>query len=362
MKKIISLLLVVVMAVSMFAVMSITASAASPVDFTIPNTTVNGAELYNFTNTENYIVALAPGAAIPEKDVQQGPALTAGASTTFTSMQTKNIVATANFGDAPGVFHYVMTQNAGSVDAETYSQAQYEIFVQYGWNNDRTALTVLNVFCYQSKTNEGEDVSYTFGGNQSDKIAPLFTNDIPVNEAVVAKTVTGNMGDLEKLFTFNVKIEYSAGVKSIFGNSTHIAYEIHDSNDHLISSNETTSTDSIQIQLKHGQHAHFSDIPAGSVVTVTENSYAADGYTTSAQDNSGSTTFTSTTAPSGQVAGMSATFANDADGKVANVMYTNTNDQTITGVFTDYTPYMVALCVALLAAVIFVVTRRKVKE
>lgn len=364
MKKVLSILLVAVMAFSLFGAMAVTASAANAVSFTISNVSVIPSELPGLTNGETYTLTLTPGDAIPANEISAGVALTSGSSTAFTlSQTTKPITATANFGDAPGIFHYVLKQTAGNVPGEVYDKAEYDIFVQYGWNTNQTALEVLNVFCYKAKDKSGNAVSYTYGNNEN-KVIPQFSNEIPVNEAHITKEVSGNMGELDKDFTFNVKIEYPAATLTAFGNKVYFDYTIYDANNNEVNSAQYASeTNAVQIQLKHGYTVKFNNIPSGATITASENSYASDGYTTVANDGGEAVAFTSTAASSGQVCGMKATFPAAEGDKVAAVVYTNTKESVVTGVFDNSLPYIAMSVVAVVAAVAFVMSKkRKIEE
>ena len=82
----------------------------------------------------------------------------------------------------------------------------------------------------------------------------------------ISKTVAGNGGDLNKLFTFTVTFNEATGVSGVYpyvgsggaANGT-------------ISSGDT-------IQLTHGQSITINDLPVGATYTVTEADYAPDGY------------------------------------------------------------------------------------
>ena len=93
-----------------------------------------------------------------------------------------------------------------------------------------------------------------------------FTNTRNIGSLTINKTVTGNGGDLDKLFSFTVT----------FGNApnTYPYTGTGGAADGTISSGDT-------IQLKHGQSITITDLPVGSTYTVTEADYGPDGYVVS---------------------------------------------------------------------------------
>ncbi|MDY0208327.1 MAG: DUF5979 domain-containing protein, partial [Pseudomonas sp.] len=90
-----------------------------------------------------------------------------------------------------------------------------------------------------------------------------FTNTRNIGSLTISKTVAGNGGDPDKLFSFTVT----------FGNAAYSYPYVGTGGaaDGTISSGDT-------IQLKHGQSITISNLPVGSTYTVTEADYSADGY------------------------------------------------------------------------------------
>ena len=89
-----------------------------------------------------------------------------------------------------------------------------------------------------------------------------FTNTRNIGSLTISKTVAGNGGNTEKLFSFTIS----------FGNAPY-TYPYTGTGgvaDGTISSGDT-------IQLKHGQSITISHLPDGSTYTLTEADYSADG-------------------------------------------------------------------------------------
>lgn len=288
-KKILSAILATVMIVTVFGAVAMTASAATSnftdVEFTVANPIKKTVELPAGATTgpaETYTFTLVPGAAednyvgndnsVPSgqahsEPVLAGPTLKSGGTYTITYngtekgaelVKTVPCVATADF-PTPGIYHYVLTETAGSLNYETYSQARYDVYVTIGTNGQ-----VLSCMSRQSHNDAGEETGT--------KMAPEFVNKIDDTALKVTKTVTGNIGDQEKLFNFTLhtvpNAQYPVG--------TLINCQLP--NDDSITT-VAVGTD-LTFTLKHGQEANFTNLPISLEYTVTEQDYTADGYTT----------------------------------------------------------------------------------
>lgn len=292
-KKILSAILATVMIVTVFGAVAMTASASTSgptsnfvdVQFTVANPIKKTVELPAGATTgpaETYTFTLVPGAAednyigndnsIPggqshSEPVLAGPTLKSGGSYTITYtgeetgaalVKTVECSAVADF-PTPGIYHYVLTETAGSLNYETYSQARYDVYVTIGTNGQ-----VLSCMSRQSHNDAGAETGV--------KMAPEFVNKIDDTALTVKKTVTGNIGDQEKLFNFTLhtvpNAQYPAG--------TLINCQLP--NDDSITT-VAIGTD-LTFTLKHGQKANFTNMPISIEYTVTEDNYTADGYTT----------------------------------------------------------------------------------
>ena len=133
------------------------------------------------------------------------------------------------------------------------------MYVTIGTNGE-----VLSCMSRQSKNDAGADTQV--------KMAPEFVNKIADTSLKVTKTVTGNIGDQEKLFNFTLHTvpneQYPAGtlINCVLPNDDSIT-------------TVAVGTD-LTFTLKHGQEANFTNMPISIEYTVTEDNYTADGYTT----------------------------------------------------------------------------------
>ena len=288
-KKILSAILATVMIVTVFGAVAMTASAATSnftdVEFTVANDIQKTVELPAGATTgpaETYTFTLVPGAAednyvgnsnedangqAHSEPVLAGPALKTGGTYTISYngtetgaglVKTVPCVATADF-PTPGIYHYVLTETAGTLDYETYSQARYDVYVTIGTNGE-----VLSCMSRQSNNDAGEETGV--------KMAPEFVNKIDDTALTVTKTVTGNIGDQEKLFNFTLHTvpneQYPAGtlINCVLPNDDSITTVAVGTN--------------LTFTLKHGQEANFTNMPISIEYTVTEEDYTSDGYTT----------------------------------------------------------------------------------
>ena len=99
------------------------------------------------------------------------------------------------------------------------------------------------------------------------KNMPVFTNIYTEYGSLdLTKEVTGG-GDANKLFTFTVT--FSGQGMDFSG----------------VMLNGKLFPNGGTVELKHGQTAHFSEIPDGATYTIVENDYSADGYNSDKPDN-----------------------------------------------------------------------------
>ena len=179
-------------------------------------------------------------------------AVTAGApmpaSTTATATAT---VKTATFGaityKTAGIYEYTITEVNDGVPGVTYDTTPHKVTV-----------TVTS----------GTDGKLTATVKYDGKDSLTVTNTYKSGFLVIEKTVTGNLADKNKYFTFKITL-------NVDGN---YPYEVSNGKTGTIRSGGT-------IQLKHGESVIIRDLPAGCKYQVTESdSY---GYRTYSSGDSG---------------------------------------------------------------------------
>jgi pilin isopeptide linkage protein/uncharacterized repeat protein (TIGR01451 family) len=105
--------------------------------------------------------------------------------------------------------------------------------------------------------------------------AAPFINTRGAGKLVLSKTVAGNAGDPDKLFTFEVRFSRTDGI-AVDG-----AYEAEFNDNGARSAASVTVSGGVAVvSLKHGQSLTIKAILRDTRYTVTENAYAGDGYQT----------------------------------------------------------------------------------
>lgn len=189
------------------------------------------------------------------------------------------------------------------------------------WSMDATYTVVEEDFAVEGydRTNSATTVTGDFKGKNQNEIASFTNTYTPSNRTITLKKVVGgNMGDTNKEFQFNVS-----------GNAT------MSGNGKLKDNGETTITAKV-----------------GETVTITEDDYTSDGYTTTA---------TATEGVNGEYKDHSYTFTVTKD-MSASTIITFTNTKTIqppNGITTTIAPYAIMVVLAAGAGVYFVYSRRR---
>ncbi len=208
---------------------------------------------------------------------------------------------------------------------------------------------------------EGDGKEATFSTLKQNSNTVVFTNTYSVpnlSSMTIQKKVTGEFGDRDKSFTFNVEL------KDKNGNA--VTGEFH------TSENGANVTNLKSFTLKHDQQVTLENIPIGTTITVTET--GADEYETSAvgHKNSiktpGARTFTYEVVEKDGKAVLKAknsVLGIEVDKTVKDnaIIVTNNFDGTPdTGVLLDTLPYLILLAVAVAGGVLVVVRKRKHRD
>ncbi len=164
--------------------------------------------------------------------------------------------------------------------------------------------------------------------------AKMWVRVTALTDVTISKVVTGNMGDLNKGFTFTVTLTDEVG--------NEINFTTNQPSNVIINGNVATFT------LKHGESITLTDIPIGSKITVTESDNA--GYTVSYTIN-----------------GVDSADVLD-EGKVqilendTKIVFTNNKGVIVdTGISLDQLPYIIMLVIAGLGALGIFIRKRKYK-
>lgn len=327
----------------MFAMAVPMAFADTPSDMTSVTVTklykldgdgVSPAETFTLKQTDKEVVdseaTVAPDlGTITGATFAEGAATTAGASGKIT-------IALPTY-EKVGIYKYTLEEVAGKTAGVSYYGNEIKLVVTVV--NDGTGKVHVAAVHTEAENENGGFDSITKGeGGKSD----TFANTYKANELEVSKTVTGNMGDKDKYFTFHVSFTKNSNEDA----PTLIKYE-DATGEHTLTFTGGTVTK--EFTLKNDSEMHFTNVPAGVTYTVSEESYATDGYKTyigsETEENEKRSAEGTATTEKATVA-----FFNHKGGDVD------------TGVILDNAPYMLMLAVVAGGAMTLVIKKRREEE
>lgn len=236
-----------------------------------------------------------------------------------------------------GIYKYTLEEVAGKTAGVSYYGNEIKLVVTVV--NDGTGKVRVAAVHTEAENDKGGFDSITKGeGGKSD----TFANTYKANELEVSKTVTGNMGDKDKYFTFHVTFTKNSNEDA----PTLIKYE-DATGEHTLTFTGGTVTK--EFTLKNDSEMHFTNVPAGVTYTVSEESYATDGYKTyigsETEENEKRSAEGTATTEKAAVA-----FINHKGGDVD------------TGVILDNAPYILMLAVVAGGAMTLVIKKRREEE
>ena len=172
-----------------------------------------------------------------------------------------------------GKYAYTISENETKIPGITKDSHEYEMIVTVV-NKENDNLT--------SDTGYGYFVGmYDADGN---KVPAEFTNTYNSYSLEVEKTVKGNFGDLNDIFTFCITLGKEAGKDNNYATAT---VKVSDTSNPANNASWTIGGGQQTITLKHGQTATISNLPVGVTYTVTEKKTNDDGsawvYTTTGE-------------------------------------------------------------------------------
>lgn len=172
-----------------------------------------------------------------------------------------------------------------------------------------------------------------------------FIHTYQTKDLTLDKVVAGNMGNKNANFEFKIQVN---STDSSASKTYKIKYGVN--GEKTVTSGEQGTT----IELKHGQTATIYGLSANDTYTITETSYANDGYTTA---------YTVDVAKA-KSAPENATKDNTASGTMGsaekNVVFYNTRDAVSpTGIVMNVAPYVLLVVVAAAGCFVFLRKRRE---
>lgn len=243
---------------------------------------------------------------------------------------------------AMGTYRYEVKQTKGTYEGITYDEDMRYLDVTVATDGTNFYIESAELISYKTGERKKSGAFVNTYGVKSDPTNPV--PDGTVNDLVISKTVTGNFGERDKKFDFEITINGADGEE----------YKLEGQ-----PAQETTkikSGEKVTIQLGNGENVKIYGLTASDTYTIKE--LAADDY---------KTTFKTTVTGSDKAA-VDGTGKDVTDGKIdagnqlqtQKVAFTNNREGSATGFALSYGPY--ALMVVLAGAVAFVLFRKRRAE
>ena len=237
-----------------------------------------------------------------------------------------------------GIFRYVVSEVATDKDGNVYEGVAYTTEQKY-----------FDVYVTSDDVGNLEVSSYLFVDktDSKSKDGGVFTNDYSsrhdtLKDLTVKKEVTGNQGNRNKDFKFTIKVDGAAGEQY------YVTFSDGKAPTTLVSGEAKTIT------LKDNETAKIFGLSETDEYTVTEASYADDGYTTTI-DNEEKLTATGTIKKDTEAR----TTAANGDKNITVVNDKTTNSPT--GIFLHVAPYIALIGAAIASSLLFF-RRKRAKD
>lgn len=274
--------------------------------------TISPAETFTLTQQGNGVVEDGEAASAPALGAVTGAVFAEGAAAKDGA--TAKITVDLPKYTSVGVYTYTLKETNNKTAGVTYYSKDIKLVV-----------TVI----------QGEDGKLRVAGVHTEDDGQVksdeITNIYSAGTLKVSKTVTGNLGDRDKYFTFQVTL--TGEQDKNYADSYAVTGGSYKENPTTVKVGEPAV-----FHLKHGDTISISNLPYGVTYTVTET--AAEGYTTEKTGDSGS--------------------INSAE---ATAAFTNTKEGDIdTGIKLDSLPYILVFAGALALAVIMVIRKRRISD
>ncbi len=258
----------------------------------------------------------------------------------------------------PGIYRYKVTEDDVSYDGVEKDSTEYYLDV---YVIDKNAAVEGENYEYEAMipyvvVSKHEVVN---GKDELKKAELEFNNVYTTNELTVTKAVTGNQGNKTKEFNFVVTINAAGGADE--------RYNVYVDNVLQTAGVEyNNGTATIETKLTDNGTIKITGLSANDSYTIVEDSYKADGYTTTI---SGADEISKT----GEEEDYSAITDDNKEGRFAqgymksgdtaadkNVVYTNNKDVTTpTGIAMTFAPYIAMVAFAGVFAVMFLRKKRE---
>lgn len=253
----------------------------------------------------------------------------------------KSVTAVGNTNRAEFIFDFITFHEAGiftfeinEIRSENATAATNYVYdgIKY---DPSTILAVVTVTLDNDTNKLVADVEYFLkrDNDERTKLEKMTFTNTGAYDLTVAKQVTGEMGDRDKQFTFQIQLKKSDG--SVLtgeydytgGTVAEITGAVAPNNGSLTLNEKGEAT----FTLSHGQTITIHGLPVGTTYTITEPDAQADGYTVTASGSPGKVTMTQ------------ASCTGTLD-QATTVTYTNQKATAVpTGIRLDTLPWLLAL-------------------
>lgn len=337
--------MVMAMAVSVFAV-NASAAGVGESSLTIKKTVTADGNTYAPATTFNFEIAAARAGEYDGNVVYAG--VTGGAyfaqgagQIAFSAADgiidadagmtgTTTISTDVSVFEKPGVYHYTVKETNDGYEGIAYDEAIRDlyVYVTYGENNN---LVVSNVVLTKDTTKTIDKELVVEKTKTDEWVNDYGKNNDTIHSAKVIKAVTGNQGDKNKAFDFEVSVQgadnekYKVVYKTAASDATEQEVAVD------------SGAEPITISIKDTGYIQIYGLSASDAYTIQEADYSSDGYTTTDNEVVGKTTS-------------------------VNVEYTVTNDKNAnvpTGVIMTIAPYALMVVLAGAFAVVFLTRRNR---
>lgn len=255
--------------------------------------------------------------------------------------ETGKIAVNASVFTAPGVYHYTVTETAGSYEGIVYDTTVRDVYVYVV--NGTSGLEVKHVIVTKDVDDEttGETKKVKQSGLEFINDYGADENNDSTHDVIITKVVAGDQGDKNKDFSFEVSVAGGSGewykvVKTEKSGTTTEGIIVSGAN-------------ATKYTLKDGESIRIYGLSESDTYTVTEEKYEADGYETTVKIGEDDAVTTNT-----------ATGKLTADATAVTVTNTK-NAVTPTGIILNIAPYILMVAVAGVLAFLFL-RKRNVRE
>jgi hypothetical protein len=260
--------------------------------------------------------------------------------------------------EAVGVYTYILKEVDGKTAGMIYWENPIMLVITVMTNDeDGEDYYVAGVHCEELVADTPEDEQPAKSDN-FENIYKANSFDPATGGIRIGKTVTGNIGDRQMYFDFTIVFTAEAGVNYSTAPLVPVSGGSHASNPtelDFTGLSDENPTMSVTFKLKNGENVAFGNVPYGVSYQYEEADYTSDGYTTTYPQIDSGEVDEETDEP---------VMVDDTEGVVDEVSkeYIVINDKNKpidTGILLDNLPYVMALALVVIAGAAFVLGNRR---